>query len=527
MAVSRTLRSLILPPGSSIPHSILLSNLRTSLKLSLCPLCTLRFLPCYTSHVYSTPPETLARAYQSLLAEKDTVIDVGGETTAPLSAHNVGRQDACRACVGILCEGVVGSLEERIRDGLKGVMHDGKWWLSAGIAGDIGILRQKVLRGEYENGDKWKEVDLKSGLRMVLGEKVRIDGMKMVVAAKHETPSILVELNFKGKGECDEAVVAENGDGAVVGEKRKWDGRGRRRRGRRNKKEGGGKMSNHRIGLEADSMSREELLKHTGPLEDWTVDGLDVSYKVIVGSVWVAGRYRKLARGISQTEWAGKEVRTSVEEIVRDAIVPVLGGKNLCFTAGGREDVDVRMLGSGRPFVVEIPDGKRVASKITEVELSDIRERVNNGNQGKGLVEVHDLKVAGRDYYAKMKESETVKRKQYRCVIWLERPANESELQRWVEKVNQEGGIMLKQKTPLRVLHRRTLMVRERKIWSLALGRTVSPGVFVLDVEAAAGTYIKEFVHGDLGRTVPNVGSMFNSEADILQLDVMGIRSDV
>ena len=38
---------------------------------------------------------------------------------------------------------------------------------------------------------------------------------------------------------------------------------------------------------------------------------------------------------------------------------------------------------------------------------------------------------------------------------------------------------------------------------------------------SSAGTYIKEFVHGDLERTKPNVGSILGSEVDILQLDVM------
>ncbi len=40
---------------------------------------------------------------------------------------------------------------------------------------------------------------------------------------------------------------------------------------------------------------------------------------------------------------------------------------------------------------------------------------------------------------------------------------------------------------------------------------------------ASAGTYIKEFVHGDLGRTSPSVGSLLNTEADILQLDVSNV----
>lgn len=42
----------------------------------------------------------------------------------------------------------------------------------------------------------------------------------------------------------------------------------------------------------------------------------------------------------------------------------------------------------------------------------------------------------------------------------------------------------------------------------------------ILYILASAGTYIKEFVHGDLERTIPNVGTLLNSEADIIQLDV-------
>lgn len=38
------------------------------------------------------------------------------------------------------------------------------------------------------------------------------------------------------------------------------------------------------------------------------------------------------------------------------------------------------------------------------------------------------------------------------------------------------------------------------------------------------GTYIKEFVHGDLGRTVPSIGSLLNCRADILQLDVTNVE---
>jgi len=41
-----------------------------------------------------------------------------------------------------------------------------------------------------------------------------------------------------------------------------------------------------------------------------------------------------------------------------------------------------------------------------------------------------------------------------------------------------------------------------------------------------AGTYVKEFVHGDLGRTTPSVCSLLGCQADILQLDVVWLFDD-
>ncbi|CAK7346076.1 unnamed protein product [Dovyalis caffra] len=45
-------------------------------------------------------------------------------------------------------------------------------------------------------------------------------------------------------------------------------------------------------------------------------------------------------------------------------------------------------------------------------------------------------------------------------------------------------------------------------------------------LESQAGTYIKEFVHGDLGRTHPSIGSILRCRAEILQLDVTDVKMD-
>ena len=45
----------------------------------------------------------------------------------------------------------------------------------------------------------------------------------------------------------------------------------------------------------------------------------------------------------------------------------------------------------------------------------------------------------------------------------------------------------------------------------------------VAEVVSEAGTYIKEFVHGDFNRTVPNVGTIMGNRCDMLQLDVVNL----
>jgi tRNA pseudouridine synthase 10 len=54
------------------------------------------------------------------------------------------------------------------------------------------------------------------------------------------------------------------------------------------------------------------------------------------------------------------------------------------------------------------------------------------------------------------------------------------------------------------------------------------PHWFLLHLEAQAGTYVKEFCHGDFGRTSPNVGSLLGgTQVEIHELDVTHIALDI
>ena len=95
-----------------------------------------------------------------------------------------------------------------------------------------------------------------------------------------------------------------------------------------------------------------------------------VTVRVSRNSVWVAGRYRKLRRGISQTPFYVDGVRrgsTSVEELLSTSLTAkradrfaLADARALKFMSSGREDIDVRMLGCGRPFALELVDATRV-----------------------------------------------------------------------------------------------------------------------------------------------------------------------
>jgi len=91
-----------------------------------------------------------------------------------------------------------------------------------------------------------------------------------------------------------------------------------------------------------------------------------------------------------------------------------------------------------------------------------------------------------------------------------------------LESLSSQCPIVLQQKTPIRVLHRRSLATRARSIFRLEVSKaeTKDPKAFVLNVATQAGTYVKEFVHGDFGRTTPSLRDLLEADVDILALDV-------
>ncbi|KIH56078.1 TIGR01213 family protein [Ancylostoma duodenale] len=186
--------------------------------------------------------------------------------------------------------------------------------------------------------------------------------------------------------------------------------------------------------------------------------------------VFIAGRYCKFSRSLPQSPWsaedktAPKDPGNSVSEKVCELMEGKFGASDARFVASGREDLDVRMLGDGRPFTVELRNCHSTSSLSGTLPLSE---------------EV--LTAAAK-----------------------------------------QAPVNVIQKTPVRVLKRRSLLDRPRTVHSMEM-LPVDSHHFLLRLETQAGTYVKEFVHGDFGRTRPSLADLLgvtHGEVDILDLDV-------
>jgi tRNA pseudouridine synthase 10 len=82
--------------------------------------------------------------------------------------------------------------------------------------------------------------------------------------------------------------------------------------------------------------------------------------------------------------------------------------------------------------------------------------------------------------------------------------------------------VMIMQKTPLRVLHRRANLTREKYIYEVKVNK-LSPKKAEMKVRCQGGLYVKELVTGDEGRTTPSVSEILKNKAKPIKLDVLNV----
>ncbi|MFC6753487.1 tRNA pseudouridine(54/55) synthase Pus10 [Halorubrum tibetense] len=270
------------------------------------------------------------------------------------------------------------------------------------------------------------------------------------------------------------------------------------------------------------------------PDVQFTIDLGEDTLDTKVNSTFVYGRYRKLERDIPQTEWPCRECHgsgvaghepcdhcggsgylydDSVEEFTAPVIEDVLDGTEATFHGAGREDVDARMLGTGRPFVVEIAEPRRRRADVDRLQ-ADINAFAD------GAVEVEGLRLATYDMVERVKELDASKR--YRAEVAFDDDVSESDL---ADAIATLEGATVEQYTPNRVDHRRASLTRERDVYE-ADAELVDPRHAIVEIHGAGGLYIKELVSSDEGRTEPSLAGLLGVGATVTALDVLAVEGE-
>ena len=349
------------------------------------------------------------------------------------------------------------------------------------------------------------------------------------------------------------------------------------------------------------------------------IDVLTLTVELDIRSHYFYGRYRKLERGIPQTKWpcrackgrgcekcgqTGLQYKSSVQGLIGDPLLEMFGSEEHAFHGMGREDIDVRCLGRGRPFVMEMkkPVKRNIDSKV-------ILEAINSS--ANGSIEVSDIRPSNRSEVVRVKDTpaeksyrirykiETITESEFDTLTQvMEIPANNQDRNRrrrnqhrrkksepepeleteidyssmkkaeLVELCVAKGlaksgtkdvlierlssfkeatlplpdadyvmeimtnlqGCTLAQRTPERVAHRRADKIRKRMVLE-----TSDPSIDIdedgnliaeFSLRCESGTYVKETVHGDGGRTQPSVASLIKAKCTVEWLDVADIHAD-
>jgi len=256
------------------------------------------------------------------------------------------------------------------------------------------------------------------------------------------------------------------------------------------------------------------------------LDPASGNVEIQINSVFFYGRYQKFERGIPQTHWdcrackgagcekcnyTGAQYLDSVEELIGRPVITVFRASNAVLHGAGREDIDARMVGTGRPFIMEV-----VEPRLRSIDLHTLESAINESAGGRVSVALTRWSTRG--------EVETLKsnkaHKKYRILVEVDGGVSADEFANATKTLQ---GVTIHQRTPERVAHRRADKVRERAVLDIkCVGE--QDDKFVVEVLGEAGLYIKELISGDGGRTVPSLTEILKKKAHVTSLDVIQVE---
>lgn len=487
-------------------------------EINCCKSCCLRYLGCRNSQTYLDIKSSLSQLG----------IEECSESLEP--PHKQTKENVCVTCLDLLKERTTNDILKQIEQSNKFNLYDNiniVCALSLPICINLRALSVWLsLINKFPSRFSktvQPDVPLKEVWKFIFGPKLS-EFYKITLATKGTI--LTVELEFENEDEELEKLIKSKPD--IFNSRRNEPKKYRHILTR--------KFFENNITPEHISFEEFDKYCNLPPsIPDFPLKIKNIS--ILGDTLFIAGRYNKFSRSLCQTPWIidGKRMaESSVQEIIEEPVIKLFKcDKNLVhLISSGREDVDVRCLGLGRPFVLELQD-----VQYTKVTFSQLRDLENTINKCPDL-RVRDLQLVNREDVNHIKQGEENKTKQYRALCLYNGQNNLTN--DMISILNKPDGFLIQQKTPIRVLHRRSMITRPRFIHNMKATLILDhPNLFYLDVVTQAGTYVKELVHGDFGRTIPNIKDLltcylkehnyedaYKINVDIVALDVTAIDLD-
>jgi len=259
------------------------------------------------------------------------------------------------------------------------------------------------------------------------------------------------------------------------------------------------------------------------------VDIFSNDYLIQVNPLFIKGFYRKLVRNLPQTPWycrycwgrgceycnyTGREYPESISELIGNPALEFFEALDYKFHGAGREDVDATVVGTGRPFVLELKHPRR-----RYLDLRELERLINERAEGK--VEVSGLEYSSRRELRLLKSLSPMASKTYEAIVEFDGDVDEESLRRVEEKFK---DIVIEQRTPRRVLKRRADKIRQKRLYYVEAEK-LDERLVKFRIKAQGGLYVKELIDGDEGRTKPNIAEFLGRRPLRIDLSVIEVET--
>ena len=265
------------------------------------------------------------------------------------------------------------------------------------------------------------------------------------------------------------------------------------------------------------------------------LDLVEGNVKVRINPVYLYGRYRKLEPGIVQrvrrcpdcdgtgaieadnetrrcTRCDGSGRLRSVEESVAWTVSDLMDASDVVFQTAGRESVDMLMLGTGRPFVLEVKEPRHRIVDPRELS-AEVRKRTS------GTVEVRDLAFAKPDVVGFVAQHSF--RQRFELTLGFAEPVEESTYQ---DATTSLDGTTIHRHLRIEDLDKGQRPHEVVRTLQGVVGTWRDNGTATLEFGVEAGIDPTMVATGNDGQTEPSLAQYLGTTVEVAQVAIVSVE---